>query len=152
MEPKFSIAGRIDRPVEEVYEAVANPDQLSKYFTTGGAKGRVETGAVVHWDFADFPGEFPVDIVEAKPHERIVLRWDSDEDKDGDVAVKTTVTFGFESLADGRTLVTISEEGWRADESGLQASFGNCQGWTQMLCSMKAWLEHGITLRAGFYA
>ena len=33
----------------------------------------------------------------------------------------------------------------------LQASYGNCQGWAQMLCAMKAWVEHGINLREGFY-
>jgi uncharacterized protein YndB with AHSA1/START domain len=59
MELRFQVAGRIARPVEEVFEAVVNPDQLSQYFTTGGAKGRLETGATVYWDFADFLVPFP---------------------------------------------------------------------------------------------
>lgn len=29
---------------------------LSNYFATGGAHGRLESGATVTWDFADFPG------------------------------------------------------------------------------------------------
>jgi hypothetical protein len=37
-------------------------------------------------------------------------------------------------------------------EGGLRASYGNCQGWTQMLCALKAWLEFGINLREGMYA
>ena len=45
MELKFKIAGRIAKPVHEVFEAVADPKKLSGYFTTGGAKGRLETGA-----------------------------------------------------------------------------------------------------------
>ena len=57
----------------------------------------------------------------------------------------------FESLEDGRTLVTISEEGWRQTEGGLRASYSNCEGWMQVLCSLKAYLEHGIILRDGMY-
>jgi uncharacterized protein YndB with AHSA1/START domain len=57
----------------------------------------------------------------------------------------------FEALEDGRTLVAISEEGWRETEGGLKASYGNCMGWSQMLCALKVWLEHGINLREGMY-
>jgi uncharacterized protein YndB with AHSA1/START domain len=57
----------------------------------------------------------------------------------------------FEPLDDGRTLVSIAEEGWRDTETGRRASYGNCEGWTGMLAAMKAWIEHGINLRDGFY-
>ena len=91
----FTVSGRISRPCAEVYEAVADPAQLSKYFTTGGATGRLETGTVATWDFHDFPGAFPVTIVEAVPNERIVIRWGGEEttddsgDDDHDVRVRT---------------------------------------------------------------
>ncbi len=52
---------------------------------------------------------------------------------------------------DGRTLVTITEEGWSDNDEGRSASYGNCEGWTGMLCAMKVWIEHGINLRDGFY-
>lgn len=152
MELKFNVAGRIARPVEEVFEAVANPATLSRYFTTGGAEGRLQTGAMVHWAFADFPGRFPVRVVEVVPNERIILRWDADEAADGGAPYQTQVTMTFETLADGRTLVSISEEGWRETPAGLKASYGNCHGWTQMLCALKGHLEYGINLRDGMYA
>src|SRR5690606_22207144 len=79
MELKFRVSARIARPVHEVFEAVADPAQLSRYFTTGGAKGRLETGATVTWDFHDFPGAFPVHVVEVAPDERIVLEWKANE-------------------------------------------------------------------------
>src|SRR6188768_4556041 len=79
MSYSFSVSGRIAKPVAEVFEAVANPEQLSHFFTTGGAKGRLETGATVTWDFADFPGAFPVEVVEVVPNEKIVLRWNASE-------------------------------------------------------------------------
>ena len=59
MDLKFKITGYIARPVHEVFEAVAHPDQLSRYFTTGGAKGRLETGATVTVGLPRFPGRFP---------------------------------------------------------------------------------------------
>ena len=161
MDLKFKITGYIARPVHEVFEAVAHPDQLSRYFTTGGAKGRLETGATVTWDFHDFPGAFPVEVVEVVPDRKIVLKWEAYEgpppESGGDIPTEsaagyqTTVTMEFEPKGDDRTLVTIAEEGWRETERGLQGSYGNCQGWAQMLCAMKAWLEHGINLREGFY-
>ena len=159
MELKFTVSARIARPVGEVFEAVADPAILSRYFTTGGAKGRLETGATVTWDFHDFPGAFPVHVVEVEKDRRIVLRWEANEGapSDGEEAVTavagyhTTVTMSFEPLEDGRTLVSITEEGWRPTENGLKASYGNCQGWMQMLCALKAWIEHGINLREGMF-
>ncbi len=76
---------------------------------------------------------------------------------DGDAPVVdagywTTVTMTFASLDDDkRTLVTIAEEGWKQTETGLKASYGNCMGWSQMLCALKAWVEHGVNLREGMY-
>ncbi|CDZ69683.1 Activator of Hsp90 ATPase 1 family protein [Neorhizobium galegae bv. orientalis] len=159
MELKFKVSGRISKPVEEVFEAVADPKKLSGYFTTGGAKGRLEPGATVTWDFHDFPGAFPVDVVEVEKNRKIVLRWDATEGnavEQGPENVvpanyKTTVTMTFEPLDGNRTLVTIAEEGWRETKGGLEASYGNCQGWSQMLCAMKAYVEYGINLREGMY-
>ena len=157
MELKFEVSARIARPVEEVFEAVADPAKLSRYFTTGGAKGRLATGATVTWDFHDFPGAFPVEVVEVQPNRKIVLRWEANEgapdsdDPSIGVGHSTTVTMEFEPLGDGRTLVSISEEGWRPTPGGLKASYGNCMGWSQMLCALKVWMEHGINLREGMY-
>ena len=152
MEFKFTVSGRISKPVQEVFEAVADPQKLSGYFTTGGAKGRLETGAVVTWDFHDFPGAFPVNVVEVVPNEKIVLTWGATPEDDGRGEYYTTVTLQFEPIDDNaRTLVTITEQGWKPTELGLKSSYGNCEGWTGMLCAMKVYLEHGINLREGFY-
>jgi uncharacterized protein YndB with AHSA1/START domain len=159
MELKFNVSARVSKPVAEVFEAVVDPAQLSRYFTTGGAKGRLETGATVTWDFHDFPGAFPVHVIEVEKDRKIVLQWEANEGapSDGEAAVTastgymTTVTMTFEPLEGNRTLVSIAEEGWRETPTGLKASYGNCQGWSQMLCALKIWLEHGINLREGMY-
>ena len=159
MDLKFKVAINIAKPRHEVFEAVADPASLSHYFTTGGAKGRLETGATVTWDFHDFPGAFPVDVVEVVQDEKIVLQWQANEGDPPNVdggemtesTYKTTVTMTFSDLDGGRTKVQIAEEGWRETDGALKASYGNCQGWSQMLCALKAWVEHGINLRDGAY-
>jgi len=149
------VSGRIAKPVHEVFEAVVDPAKLSKFFTTGpGTRGRLETGAVVTWDFHDFPGAFPVKVSEVVPDKKIVLTWASGDDAPEDKTFTphdNAVTIEFEGLEDGRTLVTISEAGWAETPKGIRAMAGNTEGWTGMLAAMKVWLEHGINLREGFY-
>lgn len=146
----FTVSGRVSRPCEEVYEAIADPAQLSRYFTTGGAKGRLEAGTEVTWEFHDFPGGFPVRVVAAEPPQRIVIEWDASNS--ADPGGRTRVTFELEPL-DGntRTLVTITESAWLPTPAGAKSAFGNCEGWTGMLCALKVWVEHGINLREGYY-
>src|SRR5215213_7420727 len=133
MDLKFRVAARIAKPVHEVFEAVADPQQLSQYFTTGGAQGRLETGATVTWDFHDFPGAFPVEVVEVEPDAKIVLRWDAREGE-APAGYKTTTTFTFAPLDnDTRTKVEVAEDGWRENDAALQSSYDNCMGWSQML-------------------
>lgn len=150
MARQFTVWVMISAPPAQVYEAVADPDQLSAYFTTGGAKGRAETGATVTWEFADFPGPFPVEIGEATSPTRIALRWDVNEE--GVDPFKSDVTFDFEPIDGGkRTKVSVTESGWHDTPAGEKAAYGNCMGWSQMLMAMKAWVEHGINLREGAY-
>jgi uncharacterized protein YndB with AHSA1/START domain len=160
MDLKFRVAARIARPVHEVFEAVADPDKLSHYFTTGGAKGRLEAGKTVTWDFHDYPGAFPVEVIEVEPDRKIVLEWKASEGEPPNVAggdmkpvdYNTIVTMTFTPLDnDTRTMVEIEEKGWRETEGALKASYGNCQGWAQMLAALKAWVEYGINLREGMY-
>jgi uncharacterized protein YndB with AHSA1/START domain len=150
MDLKFKVMIHVGRPVGEVFEAVADPKELSSYFTTGGASARLEQGATVMWDFHDFPGAFPVEVDEVVPNERIRFRWEANE---GEVPAgyQTTVTIWFKPTDDNRTLVEIEEKGWRDSAAGLQASYGNCMGWAQMLAALKMWVEHGINLREGAY-
>ena len=151
MDMKFNIYAFISRPTAEVFEAVADPKELSSYFTTGGAKGRLETGATVTWDFHDFPGAFPVEVVEVEPNKKIVLRWEAN-DQEAKAKYMTTVTITFEPIdGDTRTKVSISEEGWHETEGGLKAAYGNCMGWSQVVAALKMWVEHGINLRDGMY-
>ena len=150
MELKFKVFAHVSRAPHEVFEAVADPAQLSSYFTTGGAVGRLEAGKTVQWDFADFPGAFPVEVFEVVPDERIVIGWGRREG--GEAVGQNRVTFEFAPVDGGaRTKVTVSEEGWSETQAGLDASYGNCMGWSQMVAALKMWVEHRINLREGMY-
>jgi uncharacterized protein YndB with AHSA1/START domain len=146
VELKFQVYAKIAKPVAEVFDAVYNPKKLSGYFTTGGASGPLKEGATVTWDFADFPGAFPVHVRQVEEARLIVLEWKA---MDGDY--DTQVRMEFEPLDARSTLVRISESGWRETQKGLEASYGNCMGWSQMLCALKVYAEDGRNLRAFLY-
>lgn len=97
---------------------------------------------------ADFPGRFPVQVIEADPPRRIVLEWEAA----AGAADASTTAFEFESIdGDTRTPVTMTESAWKLTADATKNPFGNCEGWTGMLAALKAWVEHGINLREGFF-
>lgn len=146
MKLQFQVYGKIAKPVAEVFDAVYNPGKLSGYFTTGGASAPLDEGTTVTWDFADFPGAFPVRVKKVERGRLIVLEWKAAE---GDY--DTEVRMEFEPLEGNATLVRISESGWKETPKGLESSYGNCMGWMQMICCLKVFLEQGKNLRAFFF-
>jgi uncharacterized protein YndB with AHSA1/START domain len=146
MKPEFRVSARISKPVGEVFDAVVDPNKLGAYFVTtgGGASAPLVEGSTVIWW-----GDVPVEVEKVVRDEKIVLRWDGGAVEDQDY--KTRVEMKFDRLDDGGTMVTIAEGGWQESQAGLQKSYLNCEGWTQMICCMKAWLEYGINLREGYY-
>ncbi|MDI7229209.1 SRPBCC domain-containing protein [Leptospira santarosai] len=164
MDLKFTVRTKIQKPLETVFQAVYDPKHLSGYFTTGGASGPLTAGSRVIWKFADFPsaegedeGVF-VSVIEVVPDSKIVLEWDAHEGSykgENELltvgAYKTKTEMIFESLDQNNTLLTITESGWRESQAALDGSYMNCQGWMNMCCCLKAYLEYGINLRKGFF-
>jgi uncharacterized protein YndB with AHSA1/START domain len=148
MDPSFRVFIIVNRPRHDVFEAIADPKELSAYFTTGGASARLEQGQTVTWDFADFPGAFPVEVTQVVPDEKIVFNWKVNEPG---TDYQLQVTMNFSEVEPGRTKVEVAEAGWHDTDAGRQASYGNCMGWSQMLAALKMWAEHGINLREGAY-
>lgn len=164
MQLKFQVHTKIQKPLAEVFDAVQNPTKLSGYFTTGGASAPLNEGTTVIWRFADYPGDIPVTVRKVVPNQLLVFEWDAYEPPEKSAApgksenkipppsgYKTTIEMTFESLGPAETLVRITESGWRETQRGLDGSYGNCMGWTQMLCALKAYLEYNINLRKGAF-
>ena len=141
----FTVHLSILKPVEEVFDAVVQPEKLSGYFTAS-ASAPMREGSIVKWRFPEFSEEFPVTIRKIIRNDTIVLECESQEG-----GYNTTVTMKFEALDANSTLVSISEEGWRPTEKGIRSSYSNCSGWMHMLCSLKGYLEYGINLRKGSF-
>ena len=149
MDLKFQVQTKIQKPVEEVFKAVQDPDKLSGYFTNGGASAPLTEGATVQWAFEDTPGEkvgpFPVKVKKVTPNELITFEWEGAPGRD------TLVEIKFEKAGPDETIVRISESGWRENQEELNRSYGNCMGWSQMISALKAYTEYGINLRKGAY-
>lgn len=149
MELKFKVQTKIQKPVAEVFDAVYNNEKLSGYFTNGGASAPLDEGTTVEWAFADNPGDeefkFPVVVKTSKRNELLELGWE------GAKGLDTHIRMEFEPAGESDTIVRISETGWRETQDDLNSSYMNCMGWTQMLCCLKAYVEHGIDLRKGAF-
>ncbi|MCV0370475.1 SRPBCC domain-containing protein [Filomicrobium sp.] len=143
MEPKFQVQLKIGKPVAEVFDAVVNPDKLTRYFIQS-TNGPLVEGVTVRWKFAEVPEAIDVVVREVRPSERIVFEWPAE---DGDY--RTCVEMTFLAVEDESTLVLIKESGWRPNPTGIEASYGNAGGWMHMMCCLKAYLEFGINLRTG---
>lgn len=143
MEPKFQVQLKIQRPVAEVFDGVVNPAKLSGYFVQK-ASGPLVEGATVKWKFPEFPDEFDVVVRQVIADDRVVLEWEAAEG-----GYNTRVEMVFKALDAKNTMVQIRESGWRSDDKGIEASYGNAGGWMHMMCCLKAYLEYGINLRAG---
>ena len=160
MDLRFTVQTKIQKPVNEVFDAVYNPKKLSKYFTTGGADGPLDEGKTVMWSFIDNGKKspaFPVKVKRVVRNKLIQFSWEASEGvydaKTGQMPTgagyDTIVEMTFEPLSAKETLVKIVEGKWRPTEAGLRGSYQNCEGWTHMSMCLKAYLQYGINLRNG---
>jgi len=140
MQLKAEAQLHIQRPIAEVYEAIVNPVHMTQYFI-GKSSGKMETNAKLIWEFSDFPGEFPVEILEIIPFEKIVFSWDPE----------TTVTILLSEKTPTNTHVQITEGNKTLTEENIQWLVGNTFGWGNFLDCLKAYLEYGIQLRKGAF-
>lgn len=139
----FTVFCIFDHPAAKVFEAVADPTQLSHHFAMGGARGRMQAGATVTWEFADFPGAFDVQVIEASfPNARLVFDW-----PDHHTAARTASPSPSTNSPRTAPASTWTETGWQPTPEGLQSAYGNVMGWSYMLAAMRVWLDHGIAMR-----
>lgn len=141
MKTTYQVQLKIRKPVAEVFEAVVDPRQLSRYFVQKSS-GRLEEGKTVQWTFAEVPGDHDVAVSRVVTNERLELEWDAPS---GDHKIRIHMVFT--PLDPQNTMVQIGESGWRDSES--EASHGNAAGWMHMMACLKAHLEYDINLRAG---
>lgn len=143
MEPKFQVQLKIRKPVEQVFDAVVDPETLQSYFVKASS-GPLVAGMTVKWTFAEAPGSYDVVVREVVRPSRIVFEWPAEGG-----GYNTRVEMAFKPLDASSTMVQIAESGWRPTVAGVKSSYENAGGWMHMMCCMKALLEYGVHLRAG---
>jgi uncharacterized protein YndB with AHSA1/START domain len=132
------------KPIDEVFEAIVDPEKMSGYFIASST-GRMETGKTVSWQFPEFDLKFPVRVQKVTDPNYISYYWD---DMDG---TETLVEISLKPMEDDSTFVSITEKGRANDEKGIEWLRRNTEGWANFLACLKAYLEYGINLRKGAF-
>lgn len=131
---------QIQKPINEVFEAIVNPEKMTKYFISE-SNGRMESGKELTWEFGDFPGKFPVKVIEVQPDKSVSFVWDEE----------TVVNIILKEQPDKSTVVKVTEGEKELNDDNLEWCVGNTFGWGNFLDCMKAYLEYGINLRKGAF-
>ena len=136
--PKTAL--QIQKPIEEVFEGIVNPEKMNKYFISESS-GRLKTGKEVIWKFPEFEERFPITQVKLEKNSSISFVWDPE----------TVVNITLEKLPDNSTVVRVNENGKELNEENLKWALENSAGWANFLACLKAYLEYGIQLRKGAF-
>ncbi len=131
---------QIQKPIEEVFEGIVNPSQMTKYFISESS-GRLESGKEVIWKFPEYEDRFPIKDIKILNNSSISFVWYPD----------TVVRITLEQLPDDSTIVRVNENGKEFNEGNLKWALENSGGWANFLACMKAYLEYGIQLRKGAF-
>ena len=129
------------KPTRDVFEAIVDPEKMSKYFISRGSD-RLDRSHDIAWHWDDVGVELSIRVKEIIPDSAISFSWSAS-------GVEALVTINLEPVDENLTIVKISESFWPADADGITRCLGQTQGWTHMLSCLKAYLEYGINLRSG---
>ena len=66
---------QIQKPIEEVFEGIVNPEKMTNYFISE-SNGRMETGKELIWKFPEFPVEVPIKNIQIEINHSISYVWD----------------------------------------------------------------------------
>jgi len=75
-------------------------------------------------------------------NEQITFDWEASGNK-------ATVSMSLSSKEENKTKLVITENSFEANEKGIAKALQQTQGWTDFICSLKAYLYTGINLRNG---
>lgn len=131
---------QIQKPIEEVFEGIVNPEKMTNYFISE-SNGRLETGKELIWKFPEFPIEVHLKDITIEINHSISFVWDKE----------TVVKIILEEQPDNSTVIKVTEDGKSYNETNLRWVIGNTEGWANFLACMKAYLEYGIQLRKGAF-
>ena len=137
-DPTVKVEMLIRRPVHDVFRAFVDPEITTQFWFTKSS-GRLEAGQSVRWDWKMYGASTVVDVKEVVENRRILIDWGAPE--------TSTVEWVFADRGDGETLVSITHSGFSGNGDAVVAqALDSTQGFTMVLCGLKALLEYNIRL------
>jgi uncharacterized protein YndB with AHSA1/START domain len=140
---EIKCAMQIQKPINEVFEAIVNPEKMSNYFISQST-GRMEEGKNLVWKFPEFDFECPIRVGKIEKNNFISYFW---ENAGAELLVEIALT----EKENNSTLISISEGSRDNNEAGIKWLSDNSFGWSNFLACLKAYLEFGINLRKGAF-
>lgn len=140
MSYEFEVHEVIPKTAHDVFQAITQPEHLSKYFLEE-ASGALAAGQSVTWKFGPYDQE-TLHVLELTPNQRIELEWQARE-----VGYSTHVLIRLEAKGE-QTKVLIRENGWKNNEESAGFALLHCGAWQQFLCYLKAYLQYGVSLKS----
>lgn len=137
---RVEVERTISKSVQEVFEAIVNPEKMSHYFISS-ASGNLQEGKTIIWKWDDVAAELPIKVMKVD-EDHISFLWSAS-------GVETTVELTLTPLDATSTSVMVCEDGWESNIVGIKRFGQQTHGWVEMLLCMKAFLEYGINLRRG---
>ncbi len=133
------VNGKVFKPIETVFQAIVNPDILSKYFISR-YKGELKVGEIMIWYFDDYGVELNAEIMVVEENKRIDFCWEASGNKK-DVQITLSV---FDNQT---TEIQITEQPFENHIDDIKRVIQQTQGWTDFICCLKAYLYTGVNLR-----
>lgn len=139
---QVQVIDHTSQPINKVFATIIDPQEISKYFVSTSS-GKIAKGAKLIWEFKDYNVTLDVHILEVIENELIQFDWEASGNK-------TQITMLF-SEENGKTTLEILEDSFKKNDEGIKKAMQQTQGWTDFICSLKAYLYTGINLRNGHF-
>lgn len=134
---------QLSKPINEVFEAIVDPDKINKYFVEKST-GHLIENTTIEWKFPEFDDYFPIHLKKVTAPTYISFDWNGGSE---DMLVEIFL----EKTSPMTTLVKIKEGIFNKDDNGIQQAIGQTEGWANFLACLKASLEYEINLRKGAF-
>jgi len=131
----------IRKPAKEVFEAFADPAVTTKFWFTKSS-GRLKPGERATWEWEMYHVKVDVNVLAFEPGKRLLIEWSAPGQSE------TQVEWTFTAQSDRTTFVQVRNRGFEGDDDAIVAkALDSMGGFSFMLASAKAWLEHGLDLK-----
>jgi uncharacterized protein YndB with AHSA1/START domain len=133
---------KIDKPTNEVFEAIADPERIGNFWFSSSSE-RWEQGRTLTLRYNEYDAEVVINVLEVEENRKIVFSWGGNDQE-------TIVTITLKELDKMSTIIEVNESGLKEDNPELiNKMIGQKEGWVYTLTCLKGYLENGVnTLRA----